>query len=116
VYSRIGEAIGNRLAARFGDAGRVLVPLMTLQLEPRLGVSEEALSPLDRIAGMRAPLLVLGGGDDRRTRPDETRALHRRAPVPKSLWIVDGAGHQDLHAFAREGYERRVLEFFEAHR
>jgi hypothetical protein len=34
-----------------------------------------------------------------------------RAAEPKSLWVVEGARHQDLLAFDRQGYEEHVVGF-----
>lgn len=112
VFSTIGEAVRNRMAQRFGAAGQYVSNLLLWQIEPRLGVSVTALSPLSAIARVRAPLLIMSGSADRRTRIDETEALFYAAPEPKSLWIVDGAVHENLHAFTPNEYERRVLRFF----
>jgi fermentation-respiration switch protein FrsA (DUF1100 family) len=30
---------------------------------------------------------------------------------PKELWAVEGAGHVNLHAFAKAQYEQRVGDF-----
>src|SRR5437870_2655378 len=44
-----------------------------------------------------------------------TRRLFAAARAePKSPWIVPGAAHVDLHAFARTDYERRVGGFLQA--
>jgi len=37
--------------------------------------------------------------------------LHARAPSPKSLWIVPGAGHNDLYSHAPAAYEARFTAF-----
>ena len=42
------------------------------------------------------------------------RAMFAAAREPKELWLIDGAQHQDLHAYAGEEYETRVLRFFSA--
>ena len=41
--------------------------------------------------------------------------LFAAAPEPKSLWIVDGAEHVDLHAYAPAEYERRIGGFLVLH-
>jgi len=41
----------------------------------------------------------------------ESQALFDAAAEPKQLWIVPGAGHEDLRAFAPEAYEKKVLAF-----
>lgn len=115
VFSTIGEAVRNRMAQRFGALRHYVSNLLLWQIEPRLGVSVTDLSPLSAIARARAPVLIMSGSADRRTRIDETEALFDAAPGPKSLWIVDGAMHENLHAFTPDEYERRVLAFFEQH-
>lgn len=115
VYSDIERAIENRLRLRLGYPGTWLEPLLSWQIAPRLGVSPEELSPIDRIALIDAPLFILSGTQDRHTLVAETEQLFARAPQPKSLWLVDGARHQDLHRHAGAEYERRILAFFDRH-
>jgi uncharacterized protein len=112
VYPTINDAVSDRLAARFGGWARVFTPLLTWQLKPRLGVSAEALRPLDRVGSIRAPKLFVVGAEDRYTTLAESRQLFDAAAAPKSIWVVDGAGHQDLCSFAGTEYERRILAFF----
>jgi fermentation-respiration switch protein FrsA (DUF1100 family) len=55
---------------------------------------------------------VAFGAVGRHTRIAETRRLFDAARGdPKSLWIVPGAAHVDLHAFVPLEYERRVGGF-----
>jgi fermentation-respiration switch protein FrsA (DUF1100 family) len=111
VYPTISQAIENRIAIRLGPPGRLLAPLLLWQLELRLGIAPESLEPLRGIPRIRAPLLLIAGARDRHTPEAEARELYRAAPEPKELWIVSGAAHVNLHAAAREEYERRVLRF-----
>ena len=113
VYSSIEDAVGNRLAIRLGEIGRWFAPLLFWQIEPRLDVALESLAPISFMDRLDAPVLVIGGSEDRRTLVPETRALFARARSPKQLWLVEGAKHQDFHRYANAGYERRVLDFFE---
>lgn len=115
VYSDIGRAIENRLRLRLGYPGTWLQPLLSWQIEPRLGVSPDALSPIDRIARMQAPLFIISGMEDLHTPAVETEQLFQRAREPKSLWLVAGAAHQNLHRYAGAEYERRILTFFAKH-
>jgi len=112
VYPTIDDAVRDRLTAHIGPLGAWLGPLFLAQLQPRLGIGERALRPIDHIAQVRAPLLIMSGTADRDTHIEETRALYARAPEPKWLWAVPGAGHEDLHAYRPAEYERRVLAFF----
>jgi uncharacterized protein len=115
VYSDIERAIENRLRMRLGYPGTWLEPLLSWQIEPRLGVSPDVLSPVDRIAQMKAPLFILSGEEDRHTLMSETVQLFERAPEPKTLWLIAGAAHQNLHRYAGAEYERRILAFFARH-
>jgi fermentation-respiration switch protein FrsA (DUF1100 family) len=111
VYPTLAEATRNRVELRLGRLGRPLAPLLLMQLGPRLGVTAAQLRPIDHVGAVRAPVFVVAGAVDRHTTPAETRRLFAAAPEPKSLWLVDGAAHVDLHRHAGREYERRVLAF-----
>jgi uncharacterized protein len=111
VYPTIERATENRLALRFGPAGRLAAPLLLMQLPFRLGVEAGALHPVDRIGSLRIPLFIVSGSEDRHTTHEDTLRLYSWARPPKSLWLVPGAAHVDLHKFAGAEYERRVLAF-----
>jgi fermentation-respiration switch protein FrsA (DUF1100 family) len=112
VYSSIDQAVENRLANHFGGLGRYLSPLLLWQLEPRLGISREALSPITAISQVNTPVMVISGTKDRHTLLYETKALYMKAPEPKELWLIEGAVHENLHRYAPAEYERRILAFF----
>lgn len=114
VYPTIDRAVADRAHAWLGPFGAPLVPLFLDVILPSRGVQREALRPIDRIAEQRAPILMLAGTADRYTTITEARALFARATAPKTFWAVDGAEHEDLHAFARAEYERRVGDFLSA--
>ena len=69
------------------------------------------LHPIDHIAAVDCPVLIMSGEKDRNTRPADTQKLFERARFAKQLWFVPNAGHVDLHRAAREDYEPRVLAF-----
>ncbi len=109
------EAVSNRLRMRWGEAGTLLTPLLLGQMPLWLGVGADRLRPIDRMDALGAPVFIVSGTRDRHTTIEQTRRLHAAATPPKLLWEVDGAGHVDLHAFARSAYETRLLAFFRAH-
>lgn len=111
VYSTLDDAVANRLAIRLGEPGRWLAPLLLWQLEPRLGVSRDAVAPIRGIRNIEAPLLLVAGERDRRATLVQSNALYDAAPEPKEFWIVPGATHRDFHRFTPREYERRVLDF-----
>lgn len=114
VYPTFDQAVGNRLAMRLGDWSRLLTPLLTWQMKVRSGISARELRPIDHV-NLRIPKLFIAGAEDRHTTLVESCELFAVASEPKELWVVSGAKHQDLHAFARTEYEQRVLLFFARH-
>jgi uncharacterized protein len=112
VYPSIDVAVENRLRMRFGSLGAALSPLLLVQLRPRLGVWPSDLRPIDRIALLQCPVLIIGGIVDQHTTADDTRRLYAAAREPKELWLLPGAAHVDYLRASRD-YERRVLAFLD---
>jgi len=74
VYPDIGAATANRISAVLGMrlgalVSKPLARLLELLMAPILGVAPADLRPIDRMAGIGAPVLVLGGMSDNRTPP-----------------------------------------------
>ncbi|SMC19072.1 hypothetical protein SAMN02745857_00631 [Andreprevotia lacus DSM 23236] len=109
VYPSIEDAVADRLQMRLGLPGRWLAPLLYWQLPLRLGVSPSALRPIEAIARVRCPLLVMAGSTDQHTTMAEAQRPYAAAPQPKSLWVVEGAAHQDLYHYAPDDYRAPVL-------
>ncbi|WP_088288567.1 alpha/beta hydrolase [Kineosporia sp. A_224] len=111
VYADFGTAVDNRLRLHLGPAGPLLSGLLVLQLLLRLGISADDLRPVDRIGGLRAPVLVCSGDADRHATLAEAQALYAAAPEPKALWVVPGAAHVDLYDADPAAYRARVGDF-----
>src|SRR6266700_3476677 len=111
VYPTIEIATRNRMENYLGPIGRMFGPLFLMQLHRRIGVSPSQLHPIDHIAAVDCPVLIMSGEKDRNTRPMDTQILFERARSPRQLWFVPNAGHVDLHRAARAEYESRVLAF-----
>ncbi len=62
----------------------------------------------------RIPLLFIHGTADKVIPAKMTKALYARANEPKELWIVEGAGHNDLRQTVGDPYDERVAAFFTA--
>jgi uncharacterized protein len=114
VYPTIDRATSNRLRNYLGPLGPLGAPLLLSQLRFRLGVSADQLRPVDHIASVHCPVLVINGLNDRRTTPEDARMLYASARSPKELWLVPKVGHVDLHRAMPREYEVRVLSFFAA--
>jgi len=115
VYPTITDAVQDRLTSRFGPAGAWGAPLLLMQIPLRLDFGVQDLRPIEAIAGVRAPLVVAAGMEDRSTRWPETEALFAAAPGPKALWPVPGAAHVDLHDYDAPGYRARLLPWLQSH-
>jgi fermentation-respiration switch protein FrsA (DUF1100 family) len=116
VYPDIRRGIGNRIGGILGRwPAALLEPLLSFQSRLRLGMWPSRLSPLRAAGGYRAPVLVIGGGADGHTPPQETRALFAGASGRKALWIVPGLDHKQTCDLRTDEYRQRLLAFFSAH-
>lgn len=111
----IAEAVSDRLTRRLGPPGDLIAPLLLSQLPLQLGISPQQLRPVDRMAALRAPVLIASGTADQHTTLAETRRIYQAAGEPKQLWEVEGAAHVDLHRYAPKAYEAIVLAFLNKH-
>ncbi len=115
MFPTITDAIRNRIAARLGPLSVPLTPLLEWQIPLRLHFSSNLLRPIDALPSLHSNILIAGGSLDPFTPPRETEQVFQVAPQPKSLWLVRGAGHQDLYDYAPREYEARVLPFLQEH-
>jgi alpha-beta hydrolase superfamily lysophospholipase len=115
MYPTIEEAVANRLRMRIGPVGGPLSALLLWQLPLRLHIRPDALRPITHIGQLKAPVLIAAGGADLHTTLPETQRLFAAAAQPKELWVVEGAAHVDLHAYAPADYETRIGAFLARH-
>lgn len=80
----------------------------------RLGFAPSDLRPIDRIAEIETPMLLLAGGADALATPEQSRALAAAAgPHGRLIWF-DDAAHVDLHAHDPSRYADEVAAFLRA--
>lgn len=111
VYPTIERALTNRLRLYVGGLAELVAPVFLIQLPPRLGFSPDELRPIDHIAALDAPLFLIAGAADHKTRAKDSRDLFAVAHAPKQSWFIEGAAHEDFHRYARANYEQRVIAF-----
>lgn len=75
----------------------------------------ERYASLEKIGRARCPVLVIHGDRDELIPVEEGLELYAAAPEPKELYLVSGAGHNDVSLVAGEEYTRRIGAFLEAH-
>lgn len=66
----------------------------------------------DRIARVKAPVLVVHGSDDSLIKPSLGRALYEKAPGPKRWVLVEGGSHHSTNTMAQGEYELALRELF----
>ncbi len=74
----------------------------------------ESYASLEKIGRVRCPVLVIHGDRDELIPVEEGLELYRAAPEPKELYIVPGAGHNDVSMMAGDGYAHRIAAFLES--
>jgi pimeloyl-ACP methyl ester carboxylesterase len=111
----IQQAVAGRARQHLGPFGPLFAPLLMVQMQSRLKIPANRLRPIDRMAQLGAPVLIVNGTEDSYTSIEDARALLAAASDPKELWAVQGAGHVNLYAFAKAQYEQRVGDFLGRH-
>jgi uncharacterized protein len=113
MYPTIQQAVAGRARQYLGPLGPVFAPLLMVQMQSRLEIPANRLGPIDRMAQIGAPVLIVNGTEDSYTSIEDARALFTAASDPKELWAVQGAGHVNLYTFAKTQYEQHVGDFLD---
>jgi len=114
VYPDIDNAIRNRVAAVLPSPfPTLLTPLLKYQAQPRFGVGPERLRPIDALRKVTAPVLIVGGGADALTPPDETRAMRdAAASADKDMMLLQDLDHGRATWADAPDYRARLKWFF----
>ncbi|MBB4198164.1 alpha-beta hydrolase superfamily lysophospholipase [Rhodoblastus sphagnicola] len=113
VFPDIDAAIRNRVAAHAPEPlPSLLTPLLKYQSYPRFGVGPERLRPIEVLRKVTAPVLIVGGGADAYTPPEESRAMLAAAAGPKELLLLDGMDHAAATWADTPAYRERLKAFF----
>ncbi len=111
VFSTIEEAIYNRISKRIAKPFAILTPLVSFFLKYKLNIPDTGIRPMDYMSKLKCPVFVISGKADRYTLEQETIQMYKKAPEPKKLWLVPGAGHVDLYAYSKAKYRKNILWF-----
>lgn len=112
VFPDIRTAIHNRLAIRIGHFPAAMIePILSYQSYPRLGVSPAEIAPIEAIANVAVPVMVVGGGADLNTPPAETEALFEAYEGRGELMLLDGVGHNELGGRNMRDIQPAIADF-----
>jgi uncharacterized protein len=114
VYPDIRHAIFNRLASRLGKPVATLAePLLSYQSIPRFGTPPSAIAPIRALAQVHVPIMIVGGGNDVNTPPEETRAMYAAVQSHGELHILPGISHDDLGQTLPSDFQAALLQFLD---
>jgi uncharacterized protein len=91
------------------SVARRLFPL----LPPRVPLGE-VYDSMSKLPNARCPILIIHGERDELIPVSEGLDLYEAAPEPKELFLVAGAGHNDVSMVAGPAYSRRISGFLAA--
>lgn len=111
VYPTLLNAVDRRFRQNYGVPGWLGGALLVPFAERRIDEKARNISPRDAIEKLSCPVFVMSGVADQHTLASDARQVFDHAPEPKTWWLVPGAQHVDLHGFAKDEYEKRLLEF-----
>lgn len=114
VYPDIRRAIFNRLSSRLGRwPATVLEPLLSYQSLPRFRVWPSAIAPIRVLPQVRVPVMIVGGGGDTNTPPDETQAMYEAVRQHGEIHILPGVSHDDLGRTLSGALQAPLLDFLD---
>jgi uncharacterized protein len=99
-----------RVNSRNGGAWTEWAGRLALRGSGLLDAGSDSTAAIWRIAPR--PVLIVGGGNDAAVPRASLDKLYGAARDPRSLWIIDGAGHGNYHAAAPGPYAATLADFF----
>ncbi len=113
TYDTLINAGDRRFRYRVGLPGAVAGFVYRPFMAWRLGLRVADVRPIDGIARLTQPVLVMAGSADRHTWESDTRRLYAAARGPARLWIAEGAAHEDLLTYDPEAFLTALDQFLQ---
>jgi len=87
-------------------------PLSLWLMQRRTGVNLHSVRPVDAIGQISPrPIFIVQGLDDTDVKPHSAIVNYDHAGPPRSLWMVQGAGHEDLAKPGGALSSKRIAQF-----
>lgn len=91
----------------------VFRPLVAILGWLRVGARVGDVSPVQALARLHRPVLIIHGVADELIPVHNAHALYAAATEPKELWLLDAVGHAQAFVERPEEFRQRVLAFWE---
>lgn len=118
----LGSAVAASLAVEYPPAALILRSPFVSMAElghvhypflPVRWLLRDRFASIDRIPGIRCPLLVIAGDRDRIVPLEQSRRLYDAASSPKTLVIVPGVDHNDDELLAGKEMMDAIVQFLQ---
>lgn len=118
----LGGAVACEVARGLEPAGIVLESTFTslaavarnlFPFAPSYEPHASAYDSVNKLRDISCPILVIHGDVDMLIPFEEGKALFEAAGEPRELFVVEGAGHNDVSMVAGEAYGRRIREWLD---
>lgn len=116
-YTRLDESLAHHLKLLYyWLPARPFAQCVWVTYRLRFGVWPQVVSPIDAAARLSPrPIFLIHGSEDPRMPIEGAHRIFQRAGDPKTVWVVDGAGHLEASAYQPQAYRNRVVGFFTSH-
>ena len=113
-YERLGRRTGTG-ALFWQTLGRPILEIAFAYTRIRYGVYLPDADPLAAVEHSTVPTLLIAGVNDVDIPMHHSEEIEKACTGNCSLWVVPGGEHADAATFAHDEFEKRVLDFFDAH-
>ena len=114
-YPNLEETLGRHLTLMYPLPKLPFLWFVLATYRLRFGIWPRRVSPEESAARISPrPLLLIHGAQDPRMPLEGTRRMFEQAGEPKTLWVIEGAGHLEGFASDPNAYRLRLARFFQS--